>query len=132
MAAPRTTPLFVTLASTLALGSSAFFFDFSAQASLLRQPQLAQFTPPEDSQLDGDAIITSTGTYFRAPRESRPRSGPRTSTGTRGGCLGNTDPAFAVLGPSGVDNVLGQTVSNRPTFTWYLPEIEGAFPVKFR
>lgn len=134
MAAPRTTPLFVAFASTLALGSSAFFFDMSAvaQASLRRQPPLAQFTPPKDSQLDGDAIITSTGTYFRAPRDSRPRSGPRTSTGTRGGCLGNTDPAFAVLAPSGVDNVLGQTVSNRPTFTWYLPEIEADFPVKFR
>ncbi|MEM8806768.1 MAG: DUF928 domain-containing protein [Cyanobacteria bacterium P01_G01_bin.38] len=79
------------------------------------------------------ATPTST-THFRPPSNPRPRSGPRTTTGTRrGACLGSTTTAFTLLGPL---ETVGQTVSTHPKFGWHLPDSEQAsamtFPVIFR
>ncbi|MEO0867059.1 MAG: DUF928 domain-containing protein [Cyanobacteria bacterium J06642_11] len=126
------------MASTLALGSSVLMLTAAHGAQRMSAPpqptqQQAQFTPPDDSQVDGDTILTSTGTYFRPPSDPSPTSGPRTSTGTRqGGCLGVTETAFAIFGPKATDKVVGQTASTRPTFVWHLPETERRFPVIFR
>lgn len=70
------------------------------------------------------------GTYFRRPRNSKSRSRSRTTTGTRqGSCLGTADTPFTVLGP---DADIGQTKASHPTFVWYLPASETAYPVRFR
>lgn len=93
-------------------------------------PAVAQFSPPVNRPgLERRTVTTTTGTYFRPPRDSRP-AGDSTTTGTRsGGCLGLTDTPFTLLGPTAV---LGQTTAERPEFVWHLPEIDGSFPVVFR
>lgn len=120
---------------------STFGLWHAAEATQSLQPtphveqRRAEFKPPSDSSLDRDTIVTSTGTYFRPPRDRDRATGPRTSTGTRrGGCLGAMATAFTMLGPNAPDTVLGQTISNRPTFVWHLPETREnqAFPVVFR
>ncbi|MFG6107111.1 DUF928 domain-containing protein [Leptothoe sp. EHU-05/26/07-4] len=93
----------------------------------------AEFTPPDDADIDRDSIITSTGTYFRPPTDPTPTSAPRTSTGTRrGGCLGPTATAFTIFGPNTPDTILGRTTSESPVFVWHLPEIDATFPIIFR
>lgn len=135
MAASHRTLPFIIIASTLSLGSSALALDIFDMATPGPEvhAESAQFTPPDDAQLDQDTIVSSTGTYFRPPSDPSPKSGPRTTTGTRsGGCLGVTTTAFSIFGPETTDNVLGHTVSGRPTFTWHLPDTDRNFPVIFR
>lgn len=129
MAAPHYRLLCLPLASTLVLSGPSI-----AQTAQSPSPAAtgAQFTPPDDSSLDGDTVLTSTGTYFRPP-DSKPLSGPTTPTGTRrGGCLGITETAFTLFGPSSADGILGHTTSERPAFVWHLPETERTFPIIFR
>lgn len=60
-------------------------------------------------------------TSFRPPRNPRP-AGSRTTTGRRsGGCLGDQESLFAMLGPN---SVMGQTSLGHPEFVWYLPPVE--------
>ncbi|MEM7062605.1 MAG: DUF928 domain-containing protein [Cyanobacteria bacterium P01_B01_bin.77] len=134
MAALHYRLLCLPLASTLILSglsiAQAAQSPSSAETSTLLQ---AQFTPPDDSSLDGDTVLTSTGTYFRPPDDSEPLSGPTTPTGTRrGGCLGITATAFTLFGPSSADGILGHTTSERPSFVWHLPETDRTFPIIFR
>lgn len=134
MAASHYRFLLLPLASAIAL--SGLPMAKAAQFSLpeaSNAPLQAQFTPPDDSSLDGDTVLTSTGTYFRPPSDSKPLSGPTTPTGTRrGGCLGLTETAFTVFGPSSAEGILGQTTSEYPSFVWHLPETDRTFPIVFR
>ncbi len=100
-----------------------------AQASLNLEDAPAALEPPANPR-PTRGILTTTGTYFRPPNNPRPRSGSRTTTGTRqGGCLGNTETAFTILGP---EATVGRTLSSHPEFVWYLPESDVTFPVAFR
>ncbi|MBE9067982.1 DUF928 domain-containing protein [Leptolyngbya cf. ectocarpi LEGE 11479] len=133
MAAPHYRLLCLSLASTLVLSglsiAQAAQAPSPAATSVQRQ---AQFTPPDDSNLDEDTVLTSTGTYFRPP-DAKPLSGPTTPTGTRrGGCLGITETAFTVFGPSSAEGILGHTTSEYPSFVWHLPETDRTFPIIFR
>ncbi|ESA34056.1 hypothetical protein N836_18885 [Leptolyngbya sp. Heron Island J] len=138
MAAPKLRLFVLVLASAIVFSSPGLVSIVQATQSLSptiqASPQLrADFTPPSDSSLDRDTVLTSTGTYFTPPPDPQPASGPTIPTGTRrGGCLGPTATAFTIFGPSSADNILGHTTSERPTFAWHLPEIEGTFPVVFR
>ncbi|NEQ54034.1 MAG: DUF928 domain-containing protein [Leptolyngbya sp. SIO3F4] len=102
-----------------------------ASLSLLANAHAAQTTASDAP--DSLANLPS-GTYFRPPSNPKPRSGPRTSTGTRdSGCLGATETAFTLLGPDAEDDVIGRTTSSHPTFVWHLPETDnGTLPVIFR
>lgn len=67
---------------------------------------------------------------FRPPSNPRRIRGYRTTTGTRqGSCVGDTQTAFTILGPS---ETVGFTSSTRPSFAWYLPDSETTYPVQFR
>ena len=100
-----------------------------AQASPNLEDTPAALEPPYNPR-PTRGTLTTTGTYFRPPDNPRPRSGSRTTTGTRqGGCLGNTETAFTILGP---EATVGKTLSSHPEFVWYLPESDVTFPVVFR
>lgn len=136
MAAPKIRLSFLILTSALIFSSPGLM----AQATQILPPTIqpstqlrADFAPPSDSSPNNDTVSSSTGTRFTPPPDPQPASGPTTPTGTRrGGCLGSTATAFTIFGPSSADNVLGHTTSQRPTFVWHLPEIEGTFPIVFR
>lgn len=67
---------------------------------------------------------------FRPPSNPRRTRGYRTTTGTRqGSCVGDTETAFTILGPS---ETVGLSASTRPSFAWYLPPSETIYPVQFR
>ena len=111
-----------------------------SQAYAASRPQLAQIgrdRPAADiSSRFGDRLKqfkTNTDSYFTPPTDSSPRSGSRTTTGTRNGsCLSETETAFTILGPEDTESVAGQTISAHPEFVWYLPESDLPFPVIFR
>lgn len=77
-----------------------------ALSLLLAPPAWANYSPPDD---------------LSAPR------GGTTTTGRRGGCLGMTESLTAIAPRSHV----GQTLSPRPTFTWFVSEPE-ALPIEFQ
>ncbi|WP_215610653.1 DUF928 domain-containing protein [Leptothoe spongobia] len=113
-----------TALPVLAIASLSFLAPAHAAQSLLTS------TPTETT---GNLANLTSGSYFRPPSNPRPRSGPRTSTGTRrGGCLGATETAFTLLGPDAGDDVSGLTTSSHPTFAWHLPEADATFPIIFR
>lgn len=128
----------ISLSAALLLGHLAA----AAQGAIsLRQPAdlstlRAQFTPepPRPSRSSSSPVISTGTRLFVPPDDTNPASGPFISTGTRqGGCLGSIATAFTALGPLTInDQVVGQTVSTRPTFVWHLPEIDESFPVIFR
>ncbi|NEO99376.1 MAG: DUF928 domain-containing protein [Symploca sp. SIO2E9] len=100
------------------------------QADVDLNERPAALEPPSGLNHEQGNLITETETFFRPPSNPKPRSGPRTTTGTRqGGCLGNTETAFTIFGP---DAVIGRTVSTHPEFVWHLPASETTFPVIFR
>ena len=119
----------LAISALLLLSPSVAAQQSLAQASLNLEGPPAAFEPPSNPR-PTRGILTTTGTYFRPPDNPRPRSGSRTTTGTRqGGCLGNTETPFTILGP---EATVGRTLSTRPEFVWYLPESDIDFPVIFR
>lgn len=91
-------------------------------ALLPSQPALAQ-TPSEKAE----SAMTK---GFRPPRNPKRRRGYTTTTGIRqGSCMGETETAFTVLGPS---ETLGQAASSRPEFVWHLPPSDIDYRVQFR
>jgi hypothetical protein len=64
--------------------------------------------------------------YNPPPKPSRP-SVPTGSTGTRGGCEGGSATALTILAPL---SHAGQTVSQRPTFVWFVPDAK-SYPIEF-
>lgn len=64
--------------------------------------------------------------YNPPPKPSRP-SVPTGSTGTRGGCEGGGTAALTILAPL---SHAGQTVSQRPTFVWFVPDAN-SYPIEF-
>ncbi|MGB3296587.1 MAG: DUF928 domain-containing protein [Phormidesmis sp.] len=96
-------------------------------AAIASQPAHAQVTPTEDSPTEN--LVASTTRAFIPPSNPR-RRGNRTTTGTRqGSCVGDSETAFTILGPS---ETVGLTTSTRPEFVWYLPPSETTYPVQFR
>ena len=118
MTAPR-------LVSTAVIAASAIVL--STTITLLNsQPGLTAAAPVKATA----SHLTSANKAFRPPSNPRRRGGYRTTTGTRqGSCVGDTDTAFTILGPS---ETIGLTTSTRPSFAWYLPTSATAYPVQFR
>lgn len=117
--------------SGLALGSTLLLGLCSLPPAIAKPLQRDIAIAPQTSPSQRSSIEIA---GFRPPSNPRPRSGSRTTTGTRqGSCLGSdVDAGFAILGPEDPANVLGRTAATHPTFVWYLPESAEAFPVIFR
>ena len=128
----------VALSISASFGASAVL-----AASTLRDRPSQFFNPPSKSQptrlsqiltdsprQNGSSLLTADSVFFRPPDNQRPRSGSRTTTGTRSDrCVSDRDAQFAIFGP---DFVVGQTTLARPTFTWYLPPSSRTVPITFR
>ncbi|NJM99604.1 MAG: DUF928 domain-containing protein [Phormidesmis sp. RL_2_1] len=118
MTVPRLIVAAITVAGATTLSTTVTLLSI--------QPRLTAATPVKVT-----AIHPSTANKaFRPPNNPRRRSGYRTTTGTRqGSCVGDSETAFTILGPS---ETMGLTASTRPSFAWYLPPSETAYPVQFR
>ena len=64
---------------------------------------------------------------YNPPTQPSAPSGSTTTTGRRGGCQGNEAASLAALAPR---SHIGQSISTRPTFTWFVPSSE-ALPMEF-
>lgn len=119
MTAPRLVSTIVTAVSAIA---------FSAPITLLSiQPGFTTTAPIKAATSDRPTV---TAKAFRPPGNARRVGGYRTTTGTRqASCVGDTETPFTILGPS---ETIGITASTRPSFAWYLPPSETAYPVQFR
>ncbi len=119
---------FISLKTTLKATSAIALGLALIVSAIGTQPVLAQAMSIQGSL--NENLIGSTTKAFKPPSNPRRRSGYRTTTGTRqGSCVGDSETAFTVLGPS---ETLGQTTSARPEFVWYLPPSETVYPVQFR
>ena len=134
---PQVNPIQNAILSSVSIASALTFslFGFASAAH-------ADYVPPEDNSQPqpssqttaagtrNNTIVEMANTLYRPPSNPRPRSGSRTTTGTRQGtCLGNQDTPFAALGP---DAIVGRTSKSHPSFTWYLPPTANDVPVVFR
>jgi hypothetical protein len=122
------------LAGDVFVGNGAIATTFPQASGLPINNRVSQFNPEQVNNPSPSrrAPIITTGTYFRPPSNPDAPSGPRTTTGTRGGsCLNDADAAtaFTTLGPQAT---VGLTTSTRPTFAWYLPNSEDRFSILFR
>jgi hypothetical protein len=72
-------------------------------------------------------LTVALGAYKPPSKPSAPKS-PTTTTGTRGGCQENNKTSLTALAPQ---IHIGQTVSQYPTFTWFVPDSQ-PFPMEFR
>jgi hypothetical protein len=72
-------------------------------------------------------MTTATGGYKPNPKPSAPKS-PTTTTGTRGGCHDNSTTTLTAFAPQ---TNIGQTVSQFPTFSWFVPDSQ-PLPMEFR
>jgi hypothetical protein len=63
-------------------------------------------------------ITTATGEYKPNSKPSAPKT-PTTTTGTRGGCQEKSTTTLTALAPQ---TRQGQTVSQFPTFSWFVPD----------
>jgi len=64
--------------------------------------------------------------YVPPTQPSAPRT-PTTTTGRRGGCVGDQATSLTALAPQ---SHVGQTVSSRPAFAWYVPDTS-SLPMEF-
>jgi hypothetical protein len=67
------------------------------------------------------------GGYKPNPKPSAPKS-PTTTTGTRGGCHDKSTTTLTAFAPQ---TNIGQTVSQFPTFSWFVPDSQ-PLPMEFR
>lgn len=65
---------------------------------------------------------------YQPPSEPSAPSGGTSTAGTRGGCSGNPEAGLTVLAPL---SYAGQTVSTRPTFIWFVTDMQ-SYPLEFR
>lgn len=72
-------------------------------------------------------ITAALGEYKPNPKPSAPKSAT-TTTGTRGGCHEKTATTLTAIAPQ---TNTGQTVSQFPTFTWFVPDSK-SLPMEFR
>lgn len=91
---------------------------------------LAGYVPPSDAMTSGSNRQTDTGTAragYVPPSDSTTSGRNRqTDAGTTRGCSGGDLP-LTVLTPQ---NHVGQTISRRPTFAWFVPD-SGSFDLQF-
>lgn len=117
MSAPKSSFILAKTAATIALGLVIASFPIAIQ------PSAAQLKNAAENH-------TAFTKAFQPPRNPRRSDGYRTTTGTRqGSCVGDSETAFTILGPS---ETVGRTASTRPKFVWYLPPSETAYPIQFR
>jgi len=113
--APHFTHSLLKAIALTTLGASTLL-PIAAQPGLSQTPTVQEFTARTKA--------------FQPPSNPRRIRGHRTTTGTRqGSCVGNTDTAFTLLGPS---ETVGLSASTRPEFVWNLPPSDEAYPVQFR
>ncbi|MGL6338617.1 MAG: DUF928 domain-containing protein [Waterburya sp.] len=72
-------------------------------------------------------ITIALGEYKPNSKPSAPKS-PTTATGTRGGCHGKNTTTLTAFAPQ---TNIGQTVSQFPTFSWFVPDSQ-PLPMEFR
>lgn len=72
-------------------------------------------------------ITIALGAYKPPSKPSSPKI-PTTTTGTRGGCQKDNEESLTALAPQ---VHTGQTVSQYPTFTWFIPDSQ-PFSMEFR
>jgi Domain of Unknown Function (DUF928) len=72
-------------------------------------------------------MATATGEYKPNPEPSAPKT-TTTTTGTRGGCHQKSTNTLTALAPQ---TDIGQTVSQFPTFSWFVPDSQ-PLPMEFR
>lgn len=72
-------------------------------------------------------ITTATGEYKPNPKPSAPKT-PTTTAGTRGGCQEKSTTTLTALARQ---THTGQTVSQFPTFSWFVPDSQ-PLPMEFR
>jgi hypothetical protein len=72
-------------------------------------------------------MTTATGEYKPNSKPSAPKS-PTTTTGTRGGCDEKSTTTLTAFAPQ---THTGQTVSQFPTFSWFVPNSQ-PLPLEFR
>ncbi|MFB2876387.1 DUF928 domain-containing protein [Floridanema aerugineum] len=66
------------------------------------------------------SIVSAAFAKYNPPPDQRAPRGNTTSTGTRGGgCSGTAKTTLTALAPQ---QHIGQTVSTRPTFAWFVPD----------
>ncbi|MEY2832118.1 MAG: hypothetical protein RLZZ574_1376 [Cyanobacteriota bacterium] len=72
-------------------------------------------------------MAMATGEYKPNPKPSAPKAAT-TTTGTRGGCHQKSTNTLTALAPQ---TDIGQTVSQFPTFSWFVPDSQ-PLPMEFR
>jgi hypothetical protein len=65
---------------------------------------------------------------YKPPAQPSAPKNPTTTTGRRGGCLGNAKTTLTALAPR---THVGQTISTHPVFAWFVPDLQ-PLPMKFR
>jgi hypothetical protein len=84
-----------------------------SQLAVVGQPIINTPTEPDNTQPGGPRFVP--------PREDIDAPPPRRIRSVRGGCATSTEVSLTALVPQ---NKIGRTVSDYPTFFFYLPEIE--------
>jgi hypothetical protein len=74
------------------------------------------------------ATITVAQSKYTPDPKSPPPKEPTDSTGSRGGCAGDTQTKLTVLAPQ---SHVGQTTSTHPTFAWFVPDSQ-PYPILFQ
>ncbi|MEO0536707.1 MAG: DUF928 domain-containing protein [Cyanobacteria bacterium P01_A01_bin.123] len=72
--------------------------------------------------------ITTPGLAYTPPNDVEPPRGPAIPGGRRGGCDDLTEIDLMALAPQ---QQAGQTISTRPTLTWFVPD-ETAYPLRLQ
>lgn len=73
------------------------------------------------------AIINAALAEYKQPPDQRAPRSSTSTTGSRGGCSGTRELPLTTLAPQ---KHVGQTVSNYPTFAWFVPDSQ-SFPMEF-
>ena len=74
------------------------------------------------------ATMTVAQPQYTPDPNSPPPKEPTDSTGSRGGCAGDTETKLTVLAPQ---SHVGQTASTHPTFAWFVPDSQ-PYPILFQ
>jgi hypothetical protein len=73
------------------------------------------------------STVSAAFAKYNPPPDQRAPRGNTSSTGSRGGCLGITKTPLIALAPQ---QHIGQTVSTRPTFAWFVPDSQ-SYKIEF-
>lgn len=111
------------------------FPQFKKRLSELSSRKTSRATSGKTSRkIVGMALALCLLETLPAQADYQPPSGPSAPTsgtstaGTRGGCSGNAEGGLTALAPL---SYTGQTVSNHPTFLWFVADSQ-SYPLEFR